>query len=73
LQTEFAAVRCFLPVVPNADARSRIYRLGKRLNAPQFQGALTSRDCLHVTLFFLGEASRLSERSIRMASNLPLK
>ena len=58
----------FFGVVPPADAASRIYRLGEVIKcARQFQGVLTSRDCLHVTLFFLGEVSHLSDRSIRSA------
>jgi 2'-5' RNA ligase len=58
----------FFGVVPPADAALRIYRLGEVIKcARQFQGVLTSRDCLHVTLFSLGEASCLSDRSIRSA------
>src|ERR1700722_13327365 len=58
----------FFAVGPPADAASRICRLGEVIKcARQFQGVLTSRDCLHVTLFSLGEASRLSDRSIRSA------
>jgi RNA 2',3'-cyclic 3'-phosphodiesterase len=58
----------FFAVGPPADAASRICRLGEVIKcARQFQGALTSRDCLHVTLFSLGEACHLSDRSIRSA------
>jgi 2'-5' RNA ligase len=56
----------FFAVVPKANAAVRIYRLAKTLKcARQFEGVLTSRDCLHVTLFFLGDVSGLSERSAR--------
>jgi 2'-5' RNA ligase len=58
----------FFAVCPPADAASHICRSGKVIKcARQFQGVLTSRDCLHVTLFFLGEASHLSDRSIQSA------
>jgi 2'-5' RNA ligase len=57
----------FLAVVPNADAEARIYRLAGVIKcARRFQGTLTNRNCLHLTLFFLGEASDLSERRLRM-------
>jgi 2'-5' RNA ligase len=35
--------------------------------ARQLQGAITSRDRLHVTLLFLGDVNGLSERCLRMA------
>jgi 2'-5' RNA ligase len=57
----------FFAVIPEVDTTSRIYRLGEAIKcARQFQGALTSRDCLHITLFFLGDVRNLSERSVRM-------
>jgi 2'-5' RNA ligase len=60
--------RWFFAVVPPADEASRIYRLGEVIQcARQLRGGLTSRDCLHVTLFFLGDANDLSERRVRMA------
>jgi 2'-5' RNA ligase len=60
--------RWFFAVVPPAHEASRVYRLGEVIQcARQLRGALTSRDCLHVTLFFLGDANYLSERSIPMA------
>ena len=63
----FHAGSLFFAVVPNIDAASRIYRLGEAIKcARQFQGALTGRDCLHVTLFFLGDVSGLSERYVQM-------
>jgi 2'-5' RNA ligase len=58
----------FFAVVPPADAALRICRLGEVIRcARRFQGLLTSRNCLHVTLFFLGGVSRLSARSIQSA------
>jgi RNA 2',3'-cyclic 3'-phosphodiesterase len=60
--------RRFFGVVPSADAALRIYRLGEVIqSARQLRGALTSRDCLHVTLFSLGDVNDVSERSVRMA------
>jgi 2'-5' RNA ligase len=54
MSTHFMAL--FIAVVPEVRTATCIYRLGTILKCVhKFQGVLTSRDCLHVTLFFLGD------------------
>jgi 2'-5' RNA ligase len=63
----FQAGSLFLAVVPDTAVASRMYRLAEAIKcARQFQGAITGRDSLHVTLFFLGDVNGLSERRVRM-------
>jgi RNA 2',3'-cyclic 3'-phosphodiesterase len=48
--------RLFLAVVPDADAAARIFGLARALKqAHRFPGKLIEPECLHLSLFFLGE------------------
>jgi 2'-5' RNA ligase len=47
--------RLFLAALPDADTAARIHRLAATLKrAHRFLGTLTSADCLHISLFFVG-------------------
>ncbi len=55
----------FLAVIPDRSTADRIYRLAGMLKrAHQFQGKLIEPECLHVSLFFLGE---FDEQLVRLA------
>ncbi len=55
-QSAISGGRLFLAAVPDADASVRIFRLARALKqAHGFPGKLIEPECLHVSLFFLGE------------------
>jgi RNA 2',3'-cyclic 3'-phosphodiesterase len=57
----------FLAVFPDTETAARIYRLAELLKcARKFGGKVTEQNRLHVTLFFLGDGSCLSERLVRL-------
>ena len=57
----------FFAVVPDADASARIFRLARALKqANKFKGKLIAPECLHVSLFFLGE---IDQQLVRIASD----
>jgi 2'-5' RNA ligase len=55
-QSAISGGRLFLAVVPKPEASARIFRLARALKqAHKFPGKLIEPECLHVSLFFLGE------------------
>jgi RNA 2',3'-cyclic 3'-phosphodiesterase len=66
-QSAISGGRLFLAVVPDAVASARIFRLARALKqAHKFPGKLIAAECLHVSLFFLGE---IDEQLVRIASD----
>jgi 2'-5' RNA ligase len=66
-QNAISGGRLFFAVVPDADASARIFRLARTLKAAhKFHGKLIAPECLHVSLFFLGE---IDEQLVRIASD----
>jgi RNA 2',3'-cyclic 3'-phosphodiesterase len=56
--------RLFFAAVPDFDAAAKIYRIAGILRqAHRFDGKLIPRDCLHVSLLFLGRGSEQLVRS----------
>jgi 2'-5' RNA ligase len=56
--------RLFFAAVPDAGTAAKIYRLAGILkHALRFGGELTKRECLHVSLLFLGRGSEQLARS----------
>jgi 2'-5' RNA ligase len=65
-QNAISGGRLFFAVVPDADASARIFQLARALKqAHKFPGKLIAPECLHVSLFFLGE---FDEQLVRIAS-----
>ena len=59
--------RLFFAAVPGTDASARIFQLAQALRqAHKFPGKLIAPECLHVSLFFLGE---IDEQLVRIASD----
>ena len=66
-QSAIGGGRLFFAVVPDADASARIFRLARALKqAHKFKGKLIAPECLHVSLFFLGE---IDQQLVRIASD----
>lgn len=56
--------RLFFAVVPDSETAARMHRLAGILQqAHRFSGRLIARDCLHVSLLFLGRGSQWLARS----------
>lgn len=62
---KFPAGSLFFAVGPDSEAAERIYQSACVIKqARKFEGEITRRDLLHVTLFFLGNCRDLSEHFI---------
>jgi 2'-5' RNA ligase len=66
-QNAITGGRLFLAAIPDAGASAQIFRLARALKqAHRFPGKLIEPECLHVSLFFLGE---IDEQLVRIASD----
>ena len=65
------SARIFLAIVPDAGTAGRIHRLaGVLKRAHKFDGKLIAPECLHISLFFLGD---MSERFVRAANEAAMQ